>query len=70
MFIIDNKGILRQITINDRPVGRNAIETRRILKALQDAEISQECTPKTGSKRRKKKSNYICMNIYILIFFR
>ncbi len=70
MFIIDNKGILRQITINDRLVGRNAIETRRIITALQDAGISQECTPKTGSKRRKKKSNYICMNSLYIDFFR
>jgi len=55
MFIIDNKGILRQITINDRPVGRNAVEARRIIKILQDAEIPNECKPRTGLTRGKKK---------------
>ncbi|VDN24057.1 unnamed protein product [Gongylonema pulchrum] len=35
LFIIDPKGILRQITINDLPVGRSVDETLRLLQAFQ-----------------------------------
>lgn len=35
LFIIDPKGILRQITINDLPVGRSVDETLRLIKAFQ-----------------------------------
>ncbi|KAG9077920.1 cTPxI [Ceratobasidium sp. UAMH 11750] len=35
LFIIDPKGILRQITINDLPVGRSVDETIRLLEAFQ-----------------------------------
>ena len=35
LFIIDPKGILRQITINDLPVGRSVEETLRLVKAFQ-----------------------------------
>lgn len=35
LFIIDPKGILRQITVNDLPVGRSVEETVRLIKAFQ-----------------------------------
>ncbi|KAG8013973.1 Peroxiredoxin-1 [Nibea albiflora] len=35
LFIIDDKGILRQITINDLPVGRSVEETLRLVQAFQ-----------------------------------
>jgi len=35
LFIIDPKGTLRQITVNDLPVGRSVDETLRLIKALQ-----------------------------------
>ena len=35
LFIIDPKGVLRQITINDLPVGRSVEETIRLIKAFQ-----------------------------------
>lgn len=35
LFIIDPKGILRQITINDLPVGRSVEETLRLVQAFQ-----------------------------------
>lgn len=35
LFIIDPKGVLRQITINDLPVGRSVDETIRLIKAFQ-----------------------------------
>ena len=35
LFIIDDKGNLRQITINDLPVGRSVEETLRLVQAFQ-----------------------------------
>ncbi|KAI0925351.1 Peroxiredoxin-1, variant 2 [Taiwanofungus camphoratus] len=35
LFLIDPKGTLRQITINDLPVGRSVDETIRLIKAFQ-----------------------------------
>jgi alkyl hydroperoxide reductase subunit AhpC len=35
LFIIDPKGILRQITVNDLPVGRSVEETVRLIQAFQ-----------------------------------
>lgn len=35
LFLIDPKGTLRQITINDLPVGRSVDETIRLVKAFQ-----------------------------------
>ncbi|NXK61373.1 PRDX4 protein, partial [Sylvietta virens] len=35
LFIIDNKRILRQITMNDLPVGRSVDETLRLVQAFQ-----------------------------------
>lgn len=38
LFIIDPNGIVRQITINDLPVGRSVDETLRLIKAFQFVE--------------------------------
>lgn len=35
LFIIDGKGLLRQVTINDLPVGRSVDETLRLVQAFQ-----------------------------------
>lgn len=35
LFIIDPKGVLRQSTVNDLPVGRSVDETLRLIKAFQ-----------------------------------
>ncbi len=35
LFIIDDQGNLRQITINDMPVGRSVEETLRLVQAFQ-----------------------------------
>lgn len=35
LFIIDPKGTLRQITVNDLPVGRSVEETVRLIQAFQ-----------------------------------
>ena len=35
LFIIDGKSVLRQITVNDLPVGRDVDETLRLIQAFQ-----------------------------------
>lgn len=35
LFIIDGKGVLRQITVNDLPVGRSVDEVLRLVQAFQ-----------------------------------
>ncbi|VDP55105.1 unnamed protein product [Schistosoma mattheei] len=60
LFIIDGKGILRQITVNDRPVGRSVDETIRLLDAFQFVEKHGEVCPanwKAGKKTIKPDPN-------------
>jgi len=45
LFIIDGKGILRQITINDLPVGRDCDETLRLVQAFQYTDKHGELCP-------------------------
>lgn len=45
LFIIDDKGILRQITINDFPVGRSVDETLRLVQAFQFVDKHGEVCP-------------------------
>ncbi|VDN82721.1 unnamed protein product [Brugia pahangi] len=45
LFIIDPKGILRQITINDLPVGRSVDETLRLIQAFQFVDKHGEVCP-------------------------
>ena len=45
LFIIDGKGILRQITINDLPVGRSVDETLRLVQAFQFTDEHGEVCP-------------------------
>jgi len=45
LFIIDPKGVLRQITINDLPVGRSVEETLRLVQAFQFVEKHGEVCP-------------------------
>ncbi|GMM37730.1 thioredoxin peroxidase [Saccharomycopsis crataegensis] len=45
IFIIDPKGVLRQTTINDLPVGRNVEETLRLIEAFQFTEKYGEVCP-------------------------
>jgi len=56
LFIIDGKGILRQITINDLPVGRSVDETIRLVQAFQFTDEHGEVCPagwSPGSKTIK-----------------
>jgi len=56
LFIIDKKGNLRQITVNDLPVGRSVDETLRLVQAFQYTDEHGEVCPagwKPGSKTMK-----------------
>lgn len=59
IFIIDGKGILRQITINDLPVGRSVDEALRLVDAFQFTDQHGEVCPanwKPGQKAMKATS--------------
>jgi peroxiredoxin (alkyl hydroperoxide reductase subunit C) len=45
LFIIDPNGVVRQVTINDLPVGRSVDETLRLVKAFQFVEKHGEVCP-------------------------
>ncbi|KAG6850630.1 hypothetical protein H0H93_010822 [Arthromyces matolae] len=56
LFLIDPKGVLRQITVNDLPVGRSVEETIRLVKAFQFTDEHGEVCPANwteGSKTMK-----------------
>ncbi|KAA0186962.1 Peroxidoxin 2 [Fasciolopsis buskii] len=52
-FIIDPRGILRQITVNDRPVGRSVEETLRLLDAFIFFEEHGEVCPANWKPKSK-----------------
>jgi alkyl hydroperoxide reductase subunit AhpC len=45
LFIIDGKGIIRQATINDLPIGRSVDETLRLIEAIQFHDKHGEVCP-------------------------
>ncbi|CAD6224044.1 GSCOCT00005453001.3-RA-CDS [Cotesia congregata] len=45
LFIIDKEGFLRQMSVNDLPVGRSVDETLRLIKAFQFVEKHGEVCP-------------------------
>ncbi|ESO92543.1 hypothetical protein LOTGIDRAFT_150310 [Lottia gigantea] len=56
LYIIDDKGNLRQVTINDLPVGRSVDETLRLVQAFQFTDKHGEVCPagwKPGSDTMK-----------------
>lgn len=44
-YIIDTKGILRYMSVNDLPVGRNIEEVLRLVQAFQYTDKSGEVCP-------------------------
>lgn len=52
-YIIDTKGIIRHITVNDLPVGRSVDETLRIIKAFQFVEQNGEVCPANWQPKEK-----------------
>ena len=53
LFLIDPKGVLRQITVNDLPVGRSVDETIRLLKAFQFTDKYGEVCPANWTEGAK-----------------
>ncbi|KAI0127235.1 AhpC/TSA family protein [Xylariales sp. AK1849] len=53
LFIIDPKGVLRQITVNDLPVGRDVDETIRLVQAFQFTDQYGEVCPAGWNKGAK-----------------
>ena len=56
LFIIDTNGILRQMTVNDLPVGRDVDETLRLVQGFQFTDKHGEVCPanwKPGKKTMK-----------------
>lgn len=53
LFIIDPKGILRQITVNDLPVGRSVEETIRLIQAFQFTDAYGEVCPANWTEGSK-----------------
>ncbi|KAH7910416.1 peroxiredoxin [Hygrophoropsis aurantiaca] len=53
LFLIDPKGITRQITVNDLPVGRSVDETIRLIEAFQFADAHGEVCPLGWTKGSK-----------------
>jgi len=50
LFLIDKEGVLRHITVNDLPLGRNVDEVLRVLDALQFTEEHGEVCPANWNK--------------------
>ncbi|RDA85939.1 hypothetical protein CP532_0819 [Ophiocordyceps camponoti-leonardi (nom. inval.)] len=50
LFIIDPNGIVRQVTVNDLPVGRSAAEAIRLVEAFQFVEEHGEACPAGWNK--------------------
>lgn len=60
LFIIDEKQNLRQVTINDLPVGRSVDETLRLVQAFQHTDKFGEVCPagwRPGSKTMVADTN-------------
>lgn len=60
LFIIDDKQNLRQVTINDLPVGRSVDETLRLVQAFQHTDKHGEVCPagwRPGSKTMVADTN-------------
>jgi len=53
LFIIDPSGVVRQITINDLPVGRSVDETLRLVKAFQFTDKHGEVCPANWTPEAK-----------------
>ena len=66
LFIIDGNGVLRQITVNDLPVGRDVDETLRLVQAFKFTDEHGEVCPagwrkgkKTMKPTKEGVSNYL-----------
>jgi alkyl hydroperoxide reductase subunit AhpC len=56
LFLIDPASTVRQITINDLPVGRSVDETLRLIKAFQFVEKHGEVCPANWDEKKNKET--------------
>ncbi|CAO1437705.1 unnamed protein product [Diamesa hyperborea] len=56
LFIIDPKSIVRQITINDLPVGRNVDEVLRLIRAFQFTDQHGEVCPANWDGKKNSET--------------
>lgn len=56
LFIIDAQQNLRQITVNDLPVGRSVDETLRLVQAFQYTDIHGEVCPANWDPKKNSKT--------------
>lgn len=84
LFIIDENGVLRQVTINDLPVGRSVDETLRLVQAFQFTDKNGEgkmamidiiearasSAPRyTSRTKEQKKKRFRIVSLYPRILF-
>lgn len=74
LFIIDPSGNLRQVTVNDLPVGRSVDEIIRLIKAFQFVEANGEVCPanwQPGAKTMKadptESKAYFSSKFYFIV---
>jgi len=66
LFIIDGKGVLRQITVNDLPVGRDVDETLRLIQAFKFTDEHGEVCPANWRPGKKTmKPNHAGISKYL-----
>ncbi len=53
LFILDREGILKHITVNDLPIGRNVDEVLRVIDAIQYCEEHGEVCPANWEKGKE-----------------
>lgn len=54
LFLIDPNSVVRQITVNDLPVGRSVDETLRLIKAFQFTDKHGEVCPANWDESKNK----------------
>lgn len=65
LFIIDTKGIVRQITMNDLPVGRSVDETLRLVQAFQYTDENGEVCPAGWKPGQDTVSTKMNANVFL-----
>ena len=65
LFIIDGKGIIRYMGVNDLGVGRSVDEVMRLVKAFKFTEVHGEMCPAGWKPDNKSKTVGICMGCFI-----
>jgi alkyl hydroperoxide reductase subunit AhpC len=61
LFVIDGKGIIRHITVNDLPIGRSVDEALRLVQAIQFFDKNGEVCPANW------KPGSLTVNFYLFL---